>query len=439
MSLKNERNDTINNNNGSYSNFTDDGEFYGDDGDDNEEDEEEDSIYCSYCDLDTPLRSHHCRICNLCVATFDHHCNVIGTCIGEKNHCRFFTFVLLNFIGVWVYSMIVESSFQLQLGKEPSPSLPPMSTLSVASVYAILTCIRIPFITTIIHSYHHYSTMNMTLQDIIHTVTTPIVIQSNPIIPKHHPEIAYIATTFLGLIWWYLFVLLAFQTFLIMTSFTSYECIKGPEKLSYLYAGKRRKINRISTVIMERDENNTENVLSSGSHNSEGNGDSLIVDSNGDGIDRGVFITTTSLNNAIGNSSIHNGLISTKGLNTNRPTLSPAVLYAATHRGLPSSRSQYRSQSRSPSINRRYYLRHSDGYDPCDMPFGNGLFTNFSTFCCERDAMIIAWRGRGIGRGSTGNQQQWTPHKWVRPPPRPPIESVTIADNCWRNKYYNCC
>ncbi|CAM9864054.1 unnamed protein product [Scytosiphon promiscuus] len=54
-----------------------------------------DVVQCRRCqDMQVPLRSHHCRECGLCVATFDHHCKFIGTCIGERNHCRFWWFLL---------------------------------------------------------------------------------------------------------------------------------------------------------------------------------------------------------------------------------------------------------------------------------------------------------------------------------------------------------
>jgi hypothetical protein len=56
--------------------------------------------YCTKCNMHPPLRSHHCKICNACVATFDHHCLFLDTCIGERNHFRFWVFLLLNVIGL---------------------------------------------------------------------------------------------------------------------------------------------------------------------------------------------------------------------------------------------------------------------------------------------------------------------------------------------------
>lgn len=41
-----------------------------------------------------PVRAHHCRVCGLCVSRFDHHCSCLGVCVGERNHCRFWWFIL---------------------------------------------------------------------------------------------------------------------------------------------------------------------------------------------------------------------------------------------------------------------------------------------------------------------------------------------------------
>jgi DHHC palmitoyltransferase len=54
--------------------------------------------FCTTCQLAPPLRAHHCKECNRCVATFDHHCHFLGTCIGERNHCRFWGFLLIQVV-----------------------------------------------------------------------------------------------------------------------------------------------------------------------------------------------------------------------------------------------------------------------------------------------------------------------------------------------------
>jgi len=66
--------------------------------------------FCSHCQIAPPLRSHHCKDCGKCVATFDHHCHFIGTCIGERNHCRFWWYLLAQAMGFSLACHIVGSS-----------------------------------------------------------------------------------------------------------------------------------------------------------------------------------------------------------------------------------------------------------------------------------------------------------------------------------------
>ncbi|CAM9803236.1 unnamed protein product [Pylaiella littoralis] len=71
-----------------------------------------DYVRCARCeDMQVPLRSHHCRECGRCVATFDHHCKMIGTCIGERNHCRFWWFLLAQTVSLGEAIRITISGF----------------------------------------------------------------------------------------------------------------------------------------------------------------------------------------------------------------------------------------------------------------------------------------------------------------------------------------
>lgn len=79
------------------------------------------SKYCDTCHLYPPIRSHHCRQCDRCVATFDHHCTFIGTCIGERNHCRFYSFLTFQTLGFVTCISIVNSSTAATMSIDTSP------------------------------------------------------------------------------------------------------------------------------------------------------------------------------------------------------------------------------------------------------------------------------------------------------------------------------
>ena len=63
---------------------------------------------CKACDFTQPLRSSHCRICERCVGLYDHHCETLNTCIGERNHLRFYIFILLELCTL-LYGLIMVS------------------------------------------------------------------------------------------------------------------------------------------------------------------------------------------------------------------------------------------------------------------------------------------------------------------------------------------
>lgn len=65
---------------------------------------------CNICALTPPLRSYHCKICNRCVATFDHHCTFLETCIGERNHTRFWCFLFMQTITLYLMIRHVNSA-----------------------------------------------------------------------------------------------------------------------------------------------------------------------------------------------------------------------------------------------------------------------------------------------------------------------------------------
>eukprot|EP00980_Cylindrotheca_fusiformis_P002174 scaffold497_cov97-Cylindrotheca_fusiformis.AAC.5 len=118
---------------------------------------------CDLCHLARPpLRSHHCKVCDRCVASFDHHCGFLDTCIGERNHIRFWIFVLLNVIAIRICCKIVGTSdygmttMLFKSNKDDEPDHNALVLLSAAVVlikiylYAIYFAAHILFV---IHTY----------------------------------------------------------------------------------------------------------------------------------------------------------------------------------------------------------------------------------------------------------------------------------------------
>lgn len=66
---------------------------------------------CERCVAPQVPRAHHCRACDRCVATFDHHCSLIATCIGERNHARFWCFVLAQAAAVGTAIGVLNTGF----------------------------------------------------------------------------------------------------------------------------------------------------------------------------------------------------------------------------------------------------------------------------------------------------------------------------------------
>ncbi|XP_065648455.1 probable palmitoyltransferase ZDHHC24 [Hydra vulgaris] len=58
-----------------------------------------DWVYCNFCQLNTPPRSHHCPVCNVCVLKRDHHCIFTGNCVGFYNHRYFIMMVFHLWLG----------------------------------------------------------------------------------------------------------------------------------------------------------------------------------------------------------------------------------------------------------------------------------------------------------------------------------------------------
>lgn len=70
--------------------------------------------YCSICQVNTPLRSHHCKLCDVCVIKRDHHCIFTGKCIGFLNHRYFFWMASYLWIGCF-YTISFNKEYYLDV------------------------------------------------------------------------------------------------------------------------------------------------------------------------------------------------------------------------------------------------------------------------------------------------------------------------------------
>eukprot|EP00897_Mesotaenium_endlicherianum_P000004 jgi/Mesen1/10003/ME000722S09288 len=65
---------------------------------------------CATCQLWQPMRAKHCHDCDRCVLKFDHHCFWVGTCVGQRNHARFWWYLLLEtLLSLWTLAVAFSS------------------------------------------------------------------------------------------------------------------------------------------------------------------------------------------------------------------------------------------------------------------------------------------------------------------------------------------
>jgi hypothetical protein len=158
--------------------------------------------YCNICKIHPPIRSHHCNICHACVATFDHHCVFLGTCIGERNHFRFWFFVLWNVL-----------CFHLALGIVSSGRVVPQFGALNDSSNALLALL----------GFHHDAVEASIEWD-----------SSNILQIRRDQAILFIAKVYFYPLYGIVILLLIIHTILALGNCTTFEMTKGPGNIDYL-------------------------------------------------------------------------------------------------------------------------------------------------------------------------------------------------------------
>eukprot|EP00316_Scyphosphaera_apsteinii_P001960 CAMPEP_0119322094 /NCGR_PEP_ID=MMETSP1333-20130426/57272_1 /TAXON_ID=418940 /ORGANISM="Scyphosphaera apsteinii, Strain RCC1455" /LENGTH=299 /DNA_ID=CAMNT_0007329237 /DNA_START=97 /DNA_END=996 /DNA_ORIENTATION=- len=93
---------------------------------------------CAHCGAPLAPRTKHCHDCCRCVRRMDHHCWWLGNCVGERTHCNFVGYLLVQTLLLVITGILAISRCVIGLGEQDQAEVPAPLALFAAVLCAAL-------------------------------------------------------------------------------------------------------------------------------------------------------------------------------------------------------------------------------------------------------------------------------------------------------------